>query len=337
MKGKPQEPDSILLVTPSGCREPNRFRELAAEFRIVEVSGFRGLSLSQAESAKVRGIWLNFDSLVLEEDVAKFPYLDFIATSSTGVDHISIPPELASKIKVISLEPRSGELDSITSTVELTWALIFAQFARVESAYLDVLSGSWMRSKWARDSQLSEQVLGVVGYGRIGRGVAQIGASFGMRTLVCEKNPERMRSAELKGHVVVSLEEIVTQSNWVSLHVEGSDSNSELINDKILRTAKPFHLVNTSRGAIVQEEAVVRALQDSRLLSYSADVLTAESRDGNVSGSVILQHATNDGRILLTPHIGGATVSAYEKVEDIVAKKILHRCRSKAVAVGARS
>jgi D-3-phosphoglycerate dehydrogenase / 2-oxoglutarate reductase len=315
----------ILIVTPSGCRNPERFESLLANFEILLVENFDNENLSQALRERVVGIWLNFDTVAPRGLQSKYPSLEFVATTSTGIDHLNISLEETESFSLISLEPSKGELDNVTSTVELTWALILAQFVRVEAAHADVLNGHWTRSRWERGRQLSEQVLGVVGFGRIGQRVARVGASFGMSILVSEIHPQRQRAVEQSGYSLTNLKQLTKKSDWVSLHADARPENLELISGEVFEQASPFHLVNTARGSLVSEQSVIKALRSGKLLSYSADVLNSETRGEPHSDQAILKEALGSERVLLTPHIGGATVSAYEKTEEIIAAKILDR------------
>lgn len=319
----------ILIVTSSACRNPEKFEGLSAEFEIMLVEKFCDENFSQALRERVVGIWLNFDTVTSRGLLSNYPSLEFVATTSTGIDHLDIPPEETEPIFVISLEPSKGELDDVTSTVELTWALILAQFVRVEAAHADVIGGHWTRSRWERERQLSEQVLGIVGFGRIGQKVARVGASLGMSILVSEINPQRQLAVERSGYSLLYLDQLTKKSDWVSLHADARPGNSELIGGELLEKASPFHLINTSRGSLVSEQSVIKALRNGKLLSYSADVLNSETRGEPHTDQEILKEALRNDRVLLTPHIGGATVSAYDKTEEIIAAKILDRVVNK--------
>ena len=315
----------ILIVTPSGCREPERFEGLSSRFEIAFVRTLDSENLSPSQRENVSGIWLNFDSSLSSAQAAKYPNLEFVATTSTGVNHLEFSAKAEFPVRVISLEPSSGELDDITSTAEVTWALILSQFVRVGAAHLDVIGGHWSRSRWERDRQLSEQVLGIAGFGRIGQRVARVGASFGMQTLVAEIDPKRQVAAERDGHSLVPMNELLKRSDWVSLHVDARSENLGLISGDLIEEATPFHLVNTARGSLVSETSVIEAIRSGKLLSYSADVLSSETSGHPHANQEIVKEAARSARIMLTPHIGGATVSAYEKTENIIASKILER------------
>lgn len=312
----------VLLVTNSACQNLSRYPELSKLFEVVRVSNFDSFARN-VDVDRVVGLWLNFDTVVTSVITDLFSNLRFIATTSTGLDHLQTNYGSEAKIKVISLDSELGELEAVTSTAELTWALIMAQFARVDIAHRDVLRGNWDRSRHERGVQLSEQTIAVIGFGRIGRRVAAIASGFGMRVLVSEKKLKRRKLAQEAGYRVETLEKIVSEADWVALHVNAAEENADLIGWELLENARPFHLVNTSRGTIVSETAVLRALEEGRLLSYSADVLRFEISDEGVKSSQLWQRARVDPRILLTPHIGGASRSAYEIVENVIVNKVV--------------
>lgn len=313
----------ILIVTSSAAKNPERFAQLELGFELVQVGGLSDINLSPRELSRVRGIWVNFDSIIGTETTTLFPDLSFLATTSTGVDHIQLTIEAQRRIAVVSLEPKTGELDGVTSTVELTWALVLSQFAHVSDAHVSVLSGSWQRNQWERARQLSEQTLGVVGFGRIGKRVARVGSSFGMEILVAETDGGKSSEIAAEGFELVELSNLARRADWVTLHADAREDNRHLIDSKLLEAARPFHLVNTARASLVSEPDIVMAIRGGKIKSYSADVLQAETSEGRIDASPIVKEAASNPRILITPHIGGATVSAYDTAENIIASKIL--------------
>lgn len=313
----------LLLVTPWACRDLTRFEDLGA---YVEVGRLNTPDLKHADwdADRVIGLWINFDSRVSEGVLERLPHLKFIATTSTGINHIDLNCVESRGISLIKLDPDDPSVQAITSTVELTWALVFEQFAKISLAHSSVLRGEWNRQTHERSRQLSSQTFGVIGCGRVGSRVASIASAFGMEVVVAEIDQKKRDYLRCKGWRPMPLEELCLRSDWVSIHASVGENSSPLVTRDLLEKVTPFHLINTSRGALVDELAVVEGIRSGTLLTYSADVLSFETRDDqDIETSPVWREAQVDQRIVLSPHIGGATVEAYEIAEAQIYRGIL--------------
>jgi phosphoglycerate dehydrogenase-like enzyme len=201
-----------------------------------------------------------------------------------------------------------------TAPGELTWALILGLCRHLVEEVGNVRSGGWQTTL---GTDLAGRTLGVVGLGRIGSQVATVGRAFGMEVLAWSANLTAERAAAV-GASAVPFEELLSRSDVVTVHQVLSDRTRGHVGDSELRLMKPTaFLVNTSRAAVVDTEAVVEALRDHRLAGAGLDVfdeepLPADDPLRSVPG------------LLLTPHIGYVTEGVYrrfyaEVVEDILA------------------
>lgn len=314
----------LLLVTPWACRDLTRFEGLGDYVELCRLN-VPDLTQTDWDSAdRVVGLWINFDSRVSEGVLERFPHLKFIATSSTGINHIDLDGVESRGISLVRLDPDDPSVQLITSTVELTWALVLEQFAKVSLAHSSVLRGEWNRQTHERSRQLSSQTFGVIGFGRVGSRVASIASAFGMEVVVSEIDEKKRDFVRLQGWRPMSLEDLCLHSDWVSIHASAGENCNPLVTRDLLEKVTPFHLINTSRGSLVDELAVVEGLRSGVLLSYSADVLSFETGDDqHMESSPVWREAQVDQRIVLSPHIGGATVEAYEIAEAQIYRDIL--------------
>ncbi len=207
-----------------------------------------------------------------------------------------------------------GTGGDVQPTVELTWALILglARSLVVEDAA--VRAGRWQTEV---GTGLAGKTLGLVGLGRIGGRVARIGSAFGMHTVAWSQNLDAEKAAA-SGVEPVSKSDLFASSDVVSIHLVLSERTRGLIGRSDLEVMRPTGLlVNTSRGPIVDEEALVEALTQGRLAGAALDVYDTEP----LPAESPLRRAP---RTLLTPHIGYVTRELYshfyrEIVEDIAA------------------
>ena len=229
------------------------------------------------------------------EILQRLPKLKLIA--STGARNASIDMAAAKElgIAVTATGYRS------TSTIELTWALILASVRPVIRENEAVRDGRWQTSI---GEELSGKILGVLGLGNIGSAVARIGLAFGMKIIAWSQNmtPEK---AETAGATLVSKDELFRQADIVTIHLILSGRTRGLVGAAELALMKPTsRLINTSRGPIVDEASLVKALRSHALAGAAIDVFDQEPLPS--------QHPfrTMDN-VLATPHIGYVTENLY--------------------------
>ena len=199
-------------------------------------------------------------------------------------------------------------------TAELTWGLILGLARHIVDEDQGVRAGGWQRSV---GTDLAGATLGVVGLGRLGTRVAEIGLAFGMDVIAWSQNLQSA-TAEARGVKAVSKDELFRTADVVTIHLQLSDRTRGLITKSDLALLKPTaFIVNTSRGPIIDETALLEALASRQLAGAGLDVFDVEPlpRDHPLRSAP---------RTLLTPHIGYVTDGTYrifyrEAVEDIAA------------------
>ena len=200
-------------------------------------------------------------------------------------------------------------------TAELTWGLILALLRRIPAEHAAVRAGQWQTDL---GEGLQGKTLGVLGLGRLGGQVATIGRAFEMSVLAWSQNLSRARTDEIGVTLAASKEELLEQSGIVTVHLVLSDRTRGLIGgDELDRMPPTAYLVNTSRGPIVEEPALVEALRTRSIAGAALDVFDQEP----LPPEHPLLRLDN---VVLTPHVGYVTRETYaiffvEVVEDILA------------------
>tara|TARA_B100000579_G_scaffold25171_1_gene17715 strand:+ start:6406 stop:7311 length:906 start_codon:yes stop_codon:yes gene_type:complete len=241
----------------------------------------------------------------------RMPNLKIIATPTTGLDHIDMDEAAKRKISVLSLKGEVEFLRTITSTAELAFGMILCLARKIVSAHNSVMSGEWNRSEF-RGLTLQGKTLGVIGKGRLGSMVLRYGKSFGMNTIYTDPY--------VNGGV--SMSNLLSESDFVSIHVPLNDETTGLISSENLGTIKKgSYIINTSRGKIVDEKAIIYALESKVLSGYATDVLSDEL-SSDVSKSLLLNYAKNNENVLLTPHIGGMSKESRQMTDVFISEKI---------------
>jgi glyoxylate reductase len=238
--------------------------------------------------------------------IAGAPRLRVVANVAVGYDNIDLGAAQAAGVAVCNTP---GVLDE--TTADLAFALILAASRLVGEAEGDLRAGRW--SGWGVDQYLGQDVhgatLGVVGYGRIGRAVARRGEGFGMRVL------HHSRHSTGEPGYVDDLDALLRRSDVVSLHLPLDDQTRRLVDSRRLALMKPTAvLVNTSRGPIVDEEALAVALEEGRIFAAGLDVFEHEPE--------VNRRLLAAPRTVLTPHIGSASTATRTRMARMAAESV---------------
>jgi len=241
------------------------------------------------------------------------PHLQYIASATTGLDHIDVDYAESKDIKILSLKGETEFLNSITATAELALGLMIALARHVPAAHRSVLDGTWNREAF-RGHSLHGKTLGVVGYGRLGKMVAHYGEALGMKVIFTDP--------DVKGGVTP--ETLLQQSDVVSLHMHLTEETEECICAEALKAMKPTALlINTSRGKVVDEKALMEALGAGEIAGYATDVIADElSFTPESAQNPLIEYARTHDNVIITPHIGGTTTEAREATDIFIAKKL---------------
>lgn len=258
----------------------------------------------------------------------RFPHLRCLATPTTGLTHVDVEACRVRGVEVVSLRDCREAIDGVTSTSELALGLIIALLRHIPASHADVISaGRWDRDRF-RSRQLSRLSLGLVGLGRIGGHVAGYARALGMRVAAFDPFQPERRFSSLEVVRVNELPSLAARSDILSVHAALRDDNVNLVGREVI-AALPAHalLINTARGALIDETAAVAALRAGRLGGIAADVLTEEHSGRGLDGSPLLTAARDGLNVILTPHIGGCTVDAMHITEECVAERVVERLR----------
>lgn len=243
--------------------------------------------------------------------------LRVVATSSTGTDHLDLACLKERGIPLISLKDDTAFLDGITSTAEMAWALMLGVMRRLPWSFEAARQGVWGRDRY-RGRQLAGLTLGILGYGRLGRIMADYGKAFRMRVLACDVRPVPM--AEGVGRV--DFDTLLRESDVVSLHIHLTPENTGLLNRAAFgKMKKGAYLINTSRGAIVDETAFLEALESGHLGGAGVDVIHGEW-DSNLAEHPLVQYARTHENLVISPHTGGLTIEAQRMTMTHTAQKL---------------
>jgi D-3-phosphoglycerate dehydrogenase len=247
------------------------------------------------------------------------PHLRWLGTPTTGLDHIDLEEAERRGVEVLSLRGELELLRTIPSTAEHTWTLLLALRRRLPAAHRDVLAGHWRREPFL-GRELDGCTLGIVGHGRLGKMVAGYGRAFGMRVLAFDRDPSADTGVEQ-----VSLELLLGESDVLSLHLPlNAETHGFLSAHRLARMRPGAVLINTARGELIDEAALLEALQSGRLAGAALDVLAGDSAwDGRApEDHPLIAYAREHDNLLLTPHIGGYGQAALNRTRRFLVEKL---------------
>ena len=245
--------------------------------------------------------------------------LKAVVSATTGLDHIDTEYAASKGVAVLSLRGETAFLDSVWATAEHTWALLLAVLRRIPQAAASVRAGHWDRDLF-RGSELAGKRLGIVGLGRVGRKVARYGLAFGTDVAAYSMQTEPWVDGVAR---MPSLPALLQRSDVLSIHVPLNDETDGLIGARELELLpRGAVLVNTARGRIVDEAALVQALETGRLAAAALDVVDQEREAAARNAGPLLAYARRHDNLLITPHIAGATHESMASTEVFMARKL---------------
>jgi D-3-phosphoglycerate dehydrogenase len=241
--------------------------------------------------------------------LALCPSVRLVARAGTGTDSIDTG---ALDESGIALATASGA--NSRAVVEHTWALILGCLRRIAEADRSLREGRWEKARFL-GTEVFGKTLGVVGLGRVGGEVARVGLALGMRVVWTDPHVSSEESG-LPDARRVALDELLESADVVTLHLPLDSGTEYLLDEEGLRRMKAGGLlVNTARGGLVDERALVRVLDDGHLAGAAMDVFESEPD----VPAALARHE----RVLVTPHIGGATRESQARVGSDLARAVL--------------
>lgn len=263
-------------------------------------------------------LFVRLKTFVDDEILRRAVRLKAIISPTTGLNHIRLDVAEARGIRVFHLRGEVDFLQTITSTAEHSWALLLALVRAIPTATADVLDGFWQQDVH-RGTELQGKSLGILGFGRLGRIVAGYGHAFGMKIRTFD-----IRAVDTPDYVETcrSIDDLFGSSEVLSVHVPLNVRTAGLIaGNELSKLPDGALLVNTSRGELIDEKALLDALDSGRLRGAAVDVVADE---GNYRLNSLIAYARTHSNLLITPHIGGATGEAVEKTDLFVIGRLVN-------------
>lgn len=286
---------------------PSALDVLADDFDVRTVDGTDRAALL-TEVAEADALIVRSATQVDAEVIAAASRLKVVARAGVGLDNVDVPSATARGVMVVN-----APTSNIVSAAEQAIALLLAVARNTSSASAALKHGEWKRSKYT-GVEIQGKTVGVVGLGRIGVLFAQRMAAFGTRLIAYDPYIQPARAAQL-GVRLVGLDELLRESDFISVHLPRTPETFGLIGEKELAIVKHgVRIVNAARGGLIDEHALAAALKEGRVAGAGLDVYVTEPATDSP-----LFHFDN---VVATPHLGASTVEAQDKAGLAVARSV---------------
>jgi D-3-phosphoglycerate dehydrogenase / 2-oxoglutarate reductase len=296
----------ILVTEPLADSGLTLLRE---DFEVDERPELAGEGLAEAIAA-YDALIVRSQTKVTADVLERGEALKVVARAGIGLDNVDVDAATRRGIVVVNA-PQSN----ILSAAEHTIALILAQARNIPAAHAALKAGLWERERF-QGVELHGKTLGIVGLGRVGAMVAQRAAGFGMRLVGFDPYVSRERARALGVEHMPSLEAVLVQADFLTIHLPKTQETTGLIAQREIALMKDgVRIVNTSRGGIVSEQALVAALRDGKVAGAALDVFEHEP----IPGAHPLLVFDN---VVLTPHLGASTKEAQDKAGTAIAEMV---------------
>jgi D-3-phosphoglycerate dehydrogenase len=264
------------------------------------------------------GVFLGKDEFALQ------PSLKAVISPTTGLNHIDLNAAEKSGIKVFSLKGEVDFLNNIKSTAEHTWALLLAICRKLVPAIVSVNEGNWERIPFLAN-ELDRKTIGIIGFGRLGKIVAKYAEAFGMHVLINDTQEDAFKGTMYSNS---SKSTLLNKADYVLLMAAFSPENDSMINMDAIDSMKDGAIfINTARGELVDEAALLKNLESGKLKAAALDVLRDDSAWAIKSPEnhpLITFASENPNRLIISPHMGGYGKDSIERTRTFVTQKFLN-------------
>lgn len=301
-------------------------RKLLENFEVVALEVNDQLSLKSylEKDSSFEAVFTRLGLFLDKEIIDLMPELKVIATSTTGLNHIDCDYAKANSIKILSLKGEFEFLSNVKSTAEHTWLLLLSLLRHHVPSVKDVIeSGNWNRLPFLSE-EINGKTIGIIGFGRLGKIVAQYAQAFSAKVLVNDIGDVDTKSYSFVNFV--SIEELLASSDIVILMISFSVENLNFFdNSKFALMKENSYFINTSRGEMLEEDALLNCLISGKLKGAALDVLHGDSAwESKYKGNpALLSYAKNHSNLIITPHMGGFGKTSIGMTRNFIVEKFL--------------
>ena len=257
----------------------------------------------------------NKQNFILDKEVLGESNIKVINTASTGLNHIDMNYCEQHGIDVWSLKNDYELINNLPSTSELAFGLMMSLLRNIPKSFNSIKSYNWDYEPYV-GHQIKGKTIGIIGYGRLGKIMCDLFYGWGVKLLATDPY-ERITTA--RG---VPLKELLQKSDVIFLHTHVTDETRGMVDKEFLsKMKKGSYLINTARGELVNEKAIIESIRAGHLKGYGTDVIADEFGNINKSELVEFTILNPNSNVIITPHIGGMTIEGQTKAYHWAVRK----------------
>jgi D-3-phosphoglycerate dehydrogenase len=237
--------------------------------------------------------------------------LKVVGRAGVGVDNIDLAAAKANKVTIVN-----SPLATTTAVAELTLGLMLSAVREIPRADASMKAGKWLKKEF-EGAELNGKTLGVMGFGRIGAAVAARASAFGMKILGYDP---LIPAAEItkRGGEPVSIDELLKRADMITMHLPLTADTKGMLNTASFAKMKTgVYIICAARGGVIEENALLEALNNGKVAGAALDVLSAEPPGAELGGLV------GHPKVIITPHVGAQTVEAQSRAANDIAEEVL--------------
>lgn len=260
-------------------------------------------------------LFIRLDYKIDQEFIKYTPKLKYICSPTTGLNHIDANVIKKNNIKVISLKGETEFLADIRATPEHTFGLVLSLLRNYKNGFLNTKNNDWNRELYF-GNEIFNNNIGIIGLGRIGKILIRYFKCFGANIYFydIDKNIDYKDGIKIK-----SIEELIHKSDIILL--TASFNGKKIITQKELLLMKNKYFINTARGELVDENALIKLIEKAYFKGVAIDVLENETEIENNNLQKFIK-LTENHNLIITPHLGGATYTSLNRTEEFIVKKL---------------
>ncbi|KAL1610583.1 hypothetical protein SLS60_002253 [Paraconiothyrium brasiliense] len=292
---------------------PDGLALLKEQFEVDERKGLNPEQLKEI-IGQYEALIVRSETKVTAELLGAAKKLKVVARAGVGVDNVDV--KTATSLGIIVVNSPSG---NINAAAEHTIALMMSVARNVADASHSIKAGKWERSRLT-GIEAKGKTLAIVGLGKVGLTVARIANGLGMRLIAYDPYANQNLAAAASVTLLPSLADILTQADFLTLHTPLIASTKGMISKAELASMKPTaRILNVARGGMIDEDALVEALDAGTIAGAGIDVFTSEPPEADSSASRLIAHP----KVVATPHLGASTKEAQENVSIDVCEQVV--------------
>ena len=267
----------------------------------------------------VTGLSIQLNDIFL----SSFPRLKFIVSNTTGLNHIDLQYCKRNNINIISLKNEFKFLESINATPDFTISMVLSLARKLAQSYQDYISKENCDRYDYVSHEFSDLSVGIAGCGRVGAKVEKKLKYLGFKTYGFDPYKEEEYFKKNKIERIKKFDDFISQIDILVISITYSKDNINFFDyEKLKKLKKGSIVINTARGEVLDENALIDLLESKHISSAGLDVLSTENIDNNKLKLRINKYCNNNNNLLITPHIAGATYGSMRRTQEFVAQKL---------------